>query len=152
MSKVDQSNPFGNAPLELCVCPKCVHGDMALAKPVFLSPKEIEQQKSWCSKVYCEECGYQWYVCRECSNSPQRLESRKKIVGHTYHFHQETHPVSRSVQTTDVTSTKRRRKKTSTTNYPSSSGDGNEITNTTCPFTPSPKCDTQKSVVQSQNT
>jgi hypothetical protein len=35
-----------------------------------------------------------------------------------------------------------------TTNYPSSSGNGNEITNTTCPSTPSPKCDTQKSVVE----
>jgi hypothetical protein len=54
MDNHDPLNPFGNAPLELCFCPKCVDSDMVLGMVVTPSPEEIQFQKSWCSKVYCE--------------------------------------------------------------------------------------------------
>jgi hypothetical protein len=85
--------PFGNAPLNLHFCPKCVTGDMLQGIAVEPIATEIENKKSWCSKVFCRSCLFEWYVCRECSKSRQRLDSRKKLAQHTYAYHRTTLPV-----------------------------------------------------------
>jgi hypothetical protein len=93
MNATTTSYPFGNAPLNLHFCPKCVTGEMSQGVAVEPMATEINNQRSWCSKVYCPSCLFEWYVCRECSKSRQRLDSRKKLAQHTYAYHRTTLPV-----------------------------------------------------------
>jgi hypothetical protein len=61
-------------------------------------------------------------------------------IGKLIQYHEASNPWPLLVQ--------KEEKKAPMTNYPSSPGNDNDITNTTFPSTPSPKCDNQKSVVE----
>jgi hypothetical protein len=91
MSANIEDHPFGQAPLSMRVCPKCVRGDMVYGSLVTPCPEEIKKQQTWCSKAFCEKCKYEWYVCRTCTNIRQILDSTQKISAHSYKFHRTTH-------------------------------------------------------------
>jgi hypothetical protein len=93
---VNQDHPFGVVPLATIVCPKCAQGEMVYGTLVHPCPEEILGQRSWCSQAFCNKCRYKWYVCRDCPNVQQILDTRQKLSAHTYKFHRATHPLSRN--------------------------------------------------------
>jgi hypothetical protein len=96
MSATDTTDMFGVAPLSTIICPKCVRGEMVYGTLIQPCPTEIVAQQSWCSKAFCKNCRFEWYVCRKCPNARQILDSRQKLSTHTYKFHKGTLPVTRS--------------------------------------------------------
>jgi hypothetical protein len=107
----NEGHPFGVAPLATIVCPKCVRGSMVYGTIVQPCPEEIIGQGSWCSKAFCEQCRYKWYVCRECPNIQQILDTRQKLSAHTYKFHRATHPLSRNYKARVLVVAQQKRKK-----------------------------------------
>ena len=78
---------FGNARLRTIVCPKCVSGDMVYGEILEVQPPEIAAHSSWCSKVKCPKCDYKWYVCRQCSNHREILDTNKRLKNHRQKYH-----------------------------------------------------------------
>ena len=72
------NNIFGNARIHSIVCPKCVHGDMITGEILDIQPTDIRPYHSWCVAVKCPKCNYRWYVCRDCSNVRQILDTKKR--------------------------------------------------------------------------
>jgi hypothetical protein len=107
----NEAHPFGVAPLALIVCPKCMRGNMVHGTIVQPCPEETIGQGSWCSKAFCEQCCYKWYVCRECPNIQQILDTRQKLSAHTYKFHWATHPLSRNYKARVLVVAQQKRKK-----------------------------------------
>jgi hypothetical protein len=91
----NEAHPFGVAPLATIACPKCMRGNMVYGTIVQRCPEDIIGQGSWRSKAFCEQCRYEWYVCRDCPDIQQILDTRQKLLAHTYKFHRATHPLSR---------------------------------------------------------
>jgi hypothetical protein len=86
---IDAVHPFGEAPLEMRVCPKCDHGSLSYGVPVLPVPREVEPYRQWCTKAKCQRCKFQWYVCRQCTNLRQLICDKGKLQKHAYHFHRE---------------------------------------------------------------
>jgi hypothetical protein len=107
----DEENLFGDAPMAMRVCPKCVRGDMIYGLLIDPPPEEVKVLQSWCSKVFCKVCRFEWYVCRVCPNIRERLDTQRKLSSHSYKYHRECHPVTRSAKCAPGTMDPRKKRK-----------------------------------------
>jgi hypothetical protein len=116
MNAHDEENLFGDAPVAMRVCPKCVRGEMIYGSLIEPPPEEIKALRSWCSKACCKVCRFEWYVCRVCPNIRERLDTQRKLSSHSYKYHRECHPVTRSAKCSDPIKKRKKNVPVPTTN------------------------------------
>jgi hypothetical protein len=80
-------HPFGKAPYNTRVCPRCIFGNVVYGKEVLPLPLSAQSYRAWCSVARCPVCEHEWFVCKECPGVRTLMESKVQIKNHSFKFH-----------------------------------------------------------------
>ena len=87
LSTMDDDTIYGHAPINICICSKCVKGEMSFGIPVVPQPSEIVTDYPWAIMVECGRCNGSWYICCTCDNVKTQFDTIRKLRMHQYRSH-----------------------------------------------------------------